>query len=312
MNLNKIILFTLIIGTLFIVPVFIYRAGAVSGACSWHDGINCFAGRDYDGSVVCNDGWSGSATSYEFTEMCKTESFSFCFTPFMTSCIDEDDYQNKEGQCASQRAIDARAGLLGSPRASGAQCQTELAQCRQQINDYKTGWDNYYKCKDDEWKEKQNKQTELSQNQFCWSNYGAFSFFEKETNRCACQDNFVVDPKNNHCVMGLIFCLEYSNGSDTFDEKTDTCVKKEITPIPANNNVLGEKTSTNPLFLQNGWLIKNKKYAEVFSVDNNLCLHWIINEKVALKNFGITWNYEGNIKEFDAIPGGYKFCDALK
>ena len=48
-----------------------------------------------------------------------------------------------------------------------------------------------------------------------------------------------------------------------------------------------------------GWLVKNKKYAEVFYVDTDRKLHWIINEKAALKHFGPTWNQV--IKEFDDL-----------
>lgn len=37
---------------------------ASSGACSWHDGVNCLAGPDVDGSVICNDGWLNSSVQY--------------------------------------------------------------------------------------------------------------------------------------------------------------------------------------------------------------------------------------------------------
>lgn len=44
-----------------------------SGACSWHGGVNCNAGADWDGSVLCNDpGWKDSTVSYE--DVCATES----------------------------------------------------------------------------------------------------------------------------------------------------------------------------------------------------------------------------------------------
>lgn len=49
--------------------------------------------------------------------------------------------------------------------------------------------------------------------------------------------------------------------------------------------------------IQPGWLIKNKKYSEVFFVDANMDLRWIISEAVAEKYFGPVWNRI--IKEFD-------------
>ncbi len=37
---------------------------ASSGACSGHNGVNCLAGHDTDGSVICNDGWKNSSVQY--------------------------------------------------------------------------------------------------------------------------------------------------------------------------------------------------------------------------------------------------------
>ena len=34
------------------------------GACSSHKGVNCSAGADSDGSVICNDGWLNSSVSF--------------------------------------------------------------------------------------------------------------------------------------------------------------------------------------------------------------------------------------------------------
>lgn len=34
------------------------------GACSGHGGVNCAAGPDSDGSVICNDGWRDSSVRY--------------------------------------------------------------------------------------------------------------------------------------------------------------------------------------------------------------------------------------------------------
>ncbi len=44
---------------------------AASGACSSHNGVNCLMGRQENGTVHCNDGWTDSAVSYDFTVMCQ-------------------------------------------------------------------------------------------------------------------------------------------------------------------------------------------------------------------------------------------------
>ncbi|KPJ56553.1 hypothetical protein AMJ49_04560 [Parcubacteria bacterium DG_74_2] len=48
---------------------------ATSGACSWHGGVNCFAGPDWDGSVICNDGWKDSTVSFYSADECLEEIF---------------------------------------------------------------------------------------------------------------------------------------------------------------------------------------------------------------------------------------------
>ena len=43
---------------------------ATSGCCSGHDGVNCSAGAQSSGNVICNDGWRGSSCSYSEMVMC--------------------------------------------------------------------------------------------------------------------------------------------------------------------------------------------------------------------------------------------------
>lgn len=38
---------------------------AGSGACSYHSGVDCEAGADWDGSAVCRDGWRNSSVLYK-------------------------------------------------------------------------------------------------------------------------------------------------------------------------------------------------------------------------------------------------------
>lgn len=58
--------------TLFLLFVFLPFSPslATSGACSWHDGVDCDRGRQSDGTVYCNDGWTDSMVEYDFTVEC--------------------------------------------------------------------------------------------------------------------------------------------------------------------------------------------------------------------------------------------------
>jgi len=46
-------------------------AFATPGACSAHGGVNCSMGMQPNGKVYCNDGWTDSIVSYDFTAMCQ-------------------------------------------------------------------------------------------------------------------------------------------------------------------------------------------------------------------------------------------------
>jgi len=48
-----------------------------------------------------------------------------------------------------------------------------------------------------------------------------------------------------------------------------------------------------------GMLIKNKEFAEIFFVDADMSLRWIVNEQIAVKNFGENWSQI--IFEFDDL-----------
>lgn len=62
-----------LIATLFMSSGFLLFpqiATAKSGCCSSHDGVNCSAGPQANGNVICNDGWSGSSCAYSEMVMC--------------------------------------------------------------------------------------------------------------------------------------------------------------------------------------------------------------------------------------------------
>lgn len=52
----------------FLFPLFAY---ATSGTCSYHGGVNCSTGSDWDGSAICNDGWRDSSEMFSDTKECK-------------------------------------------------------------------------------------------------------------------------------------------------------------------------------------------------------------------------------------------------
>ena len=56
--------YLLLFTTILLSSILTFSINATSGCCSHHGGVNCSAGADSDGSVICNDGWKDSSCSY--------------------------------------------------------------------------------------------------------------------------------------------------------------------------------------------------------------------------------------------------------
>jgi hypothetical protein len=67
---------TLLFGTVLFFTI-VPNIYATSGACSSHGGVNCSAGADTDGSVICYDGWKNSSVAYSSMEKCGGSTASF-------------------------------------------------------------------------------------------------------------------------------------------------------------------------------------------------------------------------------------------
>lgn len=73
--MKKFIIFILFVGLFFIIPS---KGRATSGACSSHNGVDCSAGADFDGSVICNDGWRNSSVKYSEMAECSGKDKYYC------------------------------------------------------------------------------------------------------------------------------------------------------------------------------------------------------------------------------------------
>ena len=118
---------------IFLIPVFVFAASG-SEACSWHGGVNCSAGADWDGSVVCNDGWRSSTVL--FSGMVECGQSLFCFQPIDYGCTTETDYN-----VLSSQQITNGTSKYAPEVAIGA-----LSACRNQINMYQANVLSYQNC----------------------------------------------------------------------------------------------------------------------------------------------------------------------
>lgn len=138
----------IILGILVLVPS---PVSATSGACSYHNGVNCSAGPSSTGDVTCNDGWVNSSVAYYDADECKVKTTQ-CTYPVQPSCNLSAIEQQKQNSIGSQTAINARSGLLGSDFGNasvsnaGSQYDTEYYDCQNQQIMYQVGVTAYNNC----------------------------------------------------------------------------------------------------------------------------------------------------------------------
>lgn len=124
----------------FLLPL---SAFATSGACSYHGGVNCSYGSDYDGSVICNDGWRNSSVSFYSMNECDAY-VSKCYYPSGVGCTNEQDYANKQKECDGIKILNSRYGIIDQTAEN--ECINRLNQCRNDIDSYAVAVDSYNKC----------------------------------------------------------------------------------------------------------------------------------------------------------------------
>ena len=232
--MKKVIAFSLFI----LCFSFVGTAKATSGACSSHQGVNCSAGADWDGSVICNDGNTSSSVKYSDMSECATKSTCDALL-YSSGCSNEDFYTNQENYCNSLKISNMRSGLsrygAGEAVASENACAEKLQKCREEINQYKANLVLYDKCIKDESAAKYKYLTAnitaeylVTQNKTCLNGFGQFSSYDQASNRCVCKTGFILD-KNNQCSLPLIsVCVANSSkvgekcvcnqGYKTYDE----------------------------------------------------------------------------------------------
>jgi hypothetical protein len=230
-QIRRIPLFSYLIVVLFLVTlIFPNHASATSGSCSSHGGVACSLRSDYDGSVICNDGWRDSSVSFSDADECKT-TLPSCPSP-----------SGSKSDCGSLRAQLARSQLLGTTFGDD-----ELAQCEAQNTAYDLVQSAYQQCLAsqsaiqsqqfntyvDQSKNQDlifNQQMQVKYDAYCASSQGAGSVwvgdfgpsgscnptsndflkscqkqmgtnatYDKSSGYCTCYSGYVVDA-NNQCV----------------------------------------------------------------------------------------------------------------
>lgn len=246
--------FTILLLGIVVNPMDIHAA---SGACSSHSGVNCSAGADFDGSVICNDGWHDSSVAYSSMQSCKMVSSPQCTSPYGYGCTTQSDLDSLKKSISSMQAI---TGMTGSPLDPSQ--QNEISQCEDQIQSYAKQTAAYDKCMisnysyspetnstvapksssdDTEAKEHADTMKRLEQlasdtkqkNLACQSALGVANFnFDKQ--KCECAEHTVL--KDNKCVLGL-----ETTASNTSVENQTTQTPSAKLPSPSGSMPVADK-----------------------------------------------------------------------
>ena len=209
----------LIFGALFL-PISAYAA---SGACSYHGGVDCSAGADWDGSVICNDGWRESSVSYSSMVMCGGGYDYYAlppscplfasYDPLSDSCKCNYGYVAQNGSCVSrdsacqdQLGYGARYNVLDDTCEcgygdviSGGRCQSGNSVC-QLKHGFRSSYRSYSgKCECDSGYIFGSSGQCVSEDDACEEEFGSHAEY-KYAGTCGCKSGYVFNDSKTRCI----------------------------------------------------------------------------------------------------------------
>lgn len=237
---------------------------ATSGACSDHGGVNCSAGANYDGSVVCNDGWEDSSVSFSSVSECSMNLSSLCPVPYLFGATDSSICDQYQSICDLNHQTDISVNIrAGVPVSASSGLCPQADACRQQVMNNSSVIQLHDQCVQQAFKTQadiakansQKQQNEISiinqQNldAICQTKNGENSY--SANGSCHCSTGYFFDIKSNICrldndINSDLYCKEqYDNHSIMTPTDPSSCscesgyqfsVLKECVPIPTKES----------------------------------------------------------------------------
>jgi hypothetical protein len=142
---------SIVIISLFAFSFLSATALATSGACSGHGGVDCSAGAQANGNVVCNDGWTGSSVSYSSTNECQVNAIQNNYPVEPTCSLSTIQQQEKEAVAEAEVGA-VNSGEAGSAAASALVYNAEntynlqYSACQSQWTNYQAELNSYNSC----------------------------------------------------------------------------------------------------------------------------------------------------------------------
>ena len=256
----------------FVVPL---GANAISGACSYHGGVNCSAGGTFDGKVICNDGWINSSVYFSDTDECRISPPHEVYLP-PPSCSISDIQSQCDRTMASVRGLQVSGGNMGTPAAEAAisqaaqECNRQINACNAQINAYnqyqqlvqqQKQEDIKWRAQIDAWKNqdliKQQKDSDtldsnLASNiAYCVNVHGSHSVFNEASRFCGCASGYGMGDKGQ-CEDLNTTCAERRGINSIWDPKIQSCACRENYTL--QSGICAQKQTKNISLNAKNWV----------------------------------------------------------
>jgi len=195
-------------------------------ACSYHGGINCYAGADYDGSVICQDGWRSSSVAYR--DVCPAN--SIYNKPNQTACdlyytwLGSGTNPLSSGGASLAAACEAEKAATATPTyVPTYNNEIAVPTCPKNSTLDSSGYcmcnNGYFVYKDET-----GERCELFAN-ICNFKYGQYSQPNVATNKCECMAGYRLDIATNKCINADTWCKNTYGQNAEYKDDGCTCME---------------------------------------------------------------------------------------
>jgi hypothetical protein len=249
----------LILIALSLIPI---SASATSGACSYHNGVNCSAGADYNGKVQCNDGWVNSSVYYSDTDECKLNLNNICPLPYIYGATDISMCDQYQKNCNDTNKGIYNATLMSGGNPTLSQSCPEADQCRKDVALNTSAIRIFNQCLetfkqtqvDTAQIKKENADILLKQtiqknlDLLCQRDNGENSY--SKNGSCHCSDGYFFNKKSNICMLNNeansdLYCKQqYGDFSVITPSDLNSCSCKEGYQFDSNKQCIATSVSS--------------------------------------------------------------------
>jgi len=218
----------IVILSLLLAPSFVF---AISGACSFHNGVNCSTQDPLTGNAICNDGFI-SSTPYFETDECQATNKSFCTPPVIQDC--------ESAAAAAGEAENNAGGQYDITGSIGA--ATRVAQCSSNNQGAETAYQNCLNSSNSSQQSSVQGQAAQLMAQIqqdakdnCYKTYGVNAIFSTNPFKCRCKDGYAFSPNGcvacdagqiayeETCLSYQDYCKDIMGTGSTYDTSTGVC-----------------------------------------------------------------------------------------